>query len=422
MTESLPRARDRSRPHDVVLWGATGFTGQLVAEYLVEHMKETGLRLALAGRNTTKLEKVRKHLAAIDGTAAELPLLVGDSFDADALDAIARSTGVVCTTVGPYAKYGAELVRACVKNGTDYCDLTGETQFIRRMMDAHHEEAKRTGARIVHCCGFDSIPSDLGTLMMQNAMHERHGVWAHEVKFVMGESKGALSGGTFASMMHLLEEATRDPSVRRIMGHPYALNPEGERKGPDGSDQRGVRFDADLGLWTGPFLMAGVNTRVVRRSHALLGYPWGKDFSYSESMSFGEGLKGRATAAAVAGGLVGLMVAGAFGPTRKLLEKRGPAPGEGPSEKQREEGFFRVRLVAKADKNGKPIVLRGMVEGKKDPGYGETAKMLGESATCLALDGAHLTSEGGVLTPASAMGTVLLRRLRAAGMSFDVMA
>ncbi|HJL16627.1 MAG TPA: saccharopine dehydrogenase NADP-binding domain-containing protein [Sandaracinaceae bacterium LLY-WYZ-13_1] len=420
MASDLPRTRDRSRRFDVVLWGASGFTGRLVAEYLVRHYADTDLRLALAGRNEGKLEDVRRGLAAIDDRAADLPILTGDSFDRASLDAIAADAEVVCTTVGPYAKYGGELVAACVAYGTDYCDLTGETHFIRRMIDAHQDEAEKTGARIVHCCGFDSIPSDLGTLVVQDAFHERHGRYAEEVRFVAGESRGGVSGGTAASMIELLEEAAEDRSVRRILGDPYALNPEGERTGPDGSDQQGVRYDEDLDMWTGPFVMAAINTRIVRRSHALMGYPWGRDFRYSESMSFGGGPKGLLTSVVVTGVLGGVVAGSALPPVRVLLKKRLPKPGEGPSAEQREKGFFRVRLVAKGrDEAGNPATLRGLVEGQNDPGYGETAKMLGESAVCLALDGASLEAGGGIRTPASTMGLRLVERLRDAGMTFD---
>lgn len=403
------------RPFDVVLWGATGFTGQLVAEYLVKHHLADGLKLAVAGRNEAKLAEVR---AGLGPAAKDLPLLLGDSFDEEALSSIAQRAKVVCTTVGPYAKYGEALVDACVRHGTHYCDLTGETPFIRRMIDRHHEAAKKSGARIVHCCGFDSIPSDLGTWMMQEGMKERHGVYAKEVRFYAGESKGGFSGGTLASMMNLMKEARRDPSVRKILGHPYALNPEGERKGPDGSDPMGVAKDPYLELWTGPFVMASINTRVVRRSHALRGYPWGEDFRYSERMTFGKGAKGRVAATAVAGGLAAFVGAATLDVGRKALEKILPSPGEGPDAQARQEGYFKIRFVALADTDRGEVELRGLVVGQNDPGYGETSKMLGESAVCLAKD--ELDSEPGVTTPSVAMGPQLIERLRRAGMTFEV--
>lgn len=409
---TLPRPHDRSRRFDIVLFGATGFTGRLVAEYLAEHYGDSGVRIALAGRNRGKLEEVRRGLPKV---ANGWPILIADSHDRASLDAVAKDASVVCTTVGPYAKYGAELVAACVARGTDYCDLTGETQFVRRMIDQHHAAAKKTGARIVHCCGFDSIPSDLGTLMMQHASQERFRAPLQKLTYFAGETKGGFSGGTVASMLNLFEEIQRDKSVLKILGNPYALNPEGERKGPDGSDQKGVRFDRDLGQWTAPFVMAAINTRVVRRSNAILGYPWGKDFRYAEVMSTGKGPRGLARATAITSFLGGFMGAAAIDPIRKLLASRVlPKPGEGPSKQARDQGFFVTRFVGKTA-DGRE--LRGRVAGTSDPGYGETAKMLAESALCLALGG---PSDGGVRTPASTMGMLLVERLRQAGMTFEV--
>ncbi|MEX1363604.1 MAG: saccharopine dehydrogenase NADP-binding domain-containing protein [Nannocystaceae bacterium] len=412
-------SRDRSRPYDIVLWGATGFTGRLVAEHLVRTRADGGLRLALGGRSRDKLEQVRAHLATIDSAAAELPLELADSFDGAALDAMVAKATVVCTTVGPYSKYGAELVAACVRQGTHYCDLTGETPFIRKMIDEHHEAARESGTRIVCCCGFDSIPSDLGTLMMQRAMQQRHGVPAREVKLAVQSTKGGFSGGTVASMIEITKAARADSEVRRVLLDPYGLDPADGRRGPDGRDPRGVGFDDDFDGWTAPFVMAAINTRVVRRSNALQGYAYGEDFSYQEFMTFRRGVKGRLMAGAVAQGMNAMMIGVALEPTRALLQRFVlPAPGEGPSEQEREEGFFKMRLLARAEVDGKPAQLRGRVEGFKDPGYGGTAIMLGESARCLAID--PLDSEGGITTPAAAMGDALLSRLRGAGMVFSV--
>lgn len=408
----------RERELDVVVWGATGFTGQLVSEYLIDRYPDGALQLGLGGRDRQKLEAVRTRLAAAHPGAAELPLVVGDSFDAASLDALASRTRVVCTTVGPYAKYGAELVAACVRQGTDYCDLTGEVQFIRRMIDAHHDAAKQNGTRIVHCCGYDSIPSDLGTLLLQETSRERHGASCREVKLFAGESKGSMSGGTIASMLNVLDEARRDRDVRRVIADPYALNPEGERRGPDGPDPMRVRRDPDLGMWVGPFVMAAINSRVVRRSNALSGYAYGRDFRYSEEMSFGRGVRGLFRATAFTAGLGAFMAAANARVTRGLLEHKLPQPGEGPSREQREAGYFVTRLIGKATDPG--MQMRVRVEGQHDPGYGETSRMLGESAACLALDRDQPGTPGGILTPASAMGLRLVERLRDAGMVFDV--
>ena len=409
---TLPRTRDRSREFDIVLWGATGFTGRLVAEYLVRNYLggEAGLRLALAGRNKAKLEEVANEVGA-----PQLPLLIGESFDADSLNAIAAKAEVLITTVGPYAKYGAEIVAACVRNGTDYCDLTGETNFIRAMIDAHEDEAKRTGARIVHCCGYDSIPSDLGTLMVQEAFKRRHGGYASQVKMASVQMRGGPSGGTIASMFNMVDELKENPGLRKIMGNPYALNPKGVR-GPDKGDQTGARFDKDLDMWTGAFIMAGINTRVVRRSHALMGLPWGEDFRYSEVTGTGKGVKGWSRAASIGIGMVAFMGSAALPFTRSFVEKRLPSPGEGPSKEVRENGAFKTLLVALG--NGQ--AERAVVADQRDPGYGSTAVMLSEAAICLALEGARLSSEGGILTPATAMGMRLVERLRAAGLTFEV--
>jgi short subunit dehydrogenase-like uncharacterized protein len=411
-----------SRRFDVVVWGATGFTGKLVAEYLARHQGiGAGLSWALAGRSLEKLEGVRTALAADVPRASELPLLLGDGKDRASLDIIAREARVIITTVGPYSLHGRLLVGACVDAGTDYVDLAGETPFIRAMIDEHHVRAKQTGARIVHSCGYDSIPSDLGVLMLQDHAQRKYGARCPSIKFFAGESKGGMSGGTVASMLNLFEEATHDKRVRRIAADPYALDPGRETRGPDGRDQAGVRWDAETARWTAPFLMAAINTRIVRRSNALLGYAYGKDFRYSEAMSFGSGPKGFLTATAVTAALGGFVVAAAAKPVRNLLARTVlPMPGEGPSREQRENGHFTSRLYGTAVGERGAANLLATVKGTSDPGYGETAKMISESALSLVRDGSAIRHEGGVLTPASCMGMPLVERLRRAGMTFEV--
>lgn len=407
-----PRARDRSREFDIVLWGATGFTGKLVADYLARNYldRDRGVRLALAGRNEEKVQAVAGEIGKPD-----LPIIVADSFDRASLDAMAARAEVVISTVGPYAKYGAELVAACVQAGTDYCDLTGESPFVRDMIDSHHDEAKRTGARIVHCCGYDSIPSELGTLMVQEAFKERHGRYADEVKMAAGETSGGMSGGTLASLLNLADELKENPQLRKVLGDPYALNPEGIR-GPDKSDQSGVRFDKDFDMWTGPFLMAAVNTRVVRRGHALMGLPWGEGFRYSEVMTTGKGFQGWSRAAAFAAGIPAFVASVMFPLSRPFVLKRLPEPGQGPSEETMAKGYFKSRFIALGDGQA----VHGLVADRRDPGYGSTAVMISEAALCLALQGNELQSEGGILTPASAIGMPLIDRLRAAGLTFEI--
>ncbi|MCK6510846.1 saccharopine dehydrogenase NADP-binding domain-containing protein [Myxococcota bacterium] len=406
------------RKYDVILWGATGFTGQLVASYLARQYGTDGTRLrwAMAGRNQQKLTQVRDSLLPTPSESAQIPLLQGDSDDLDSLKALAKQTRVICTTVGPYAKYGEKLVAACVEEGTHYCDLTGEPQFIRRMIDAHHDQAQANKVRITHCCGFDSIPSDIGTLLVQEEMHKRHNTYCEEVKYYAGPSSGGFSGGTIASMMVLLEEA-KDKKVRRILGDPYGLNPKDSPRGPDGSDQMNVRWDADLQRWTAPFVMASINTRIVRRTNALLGFKYGQDFRYSEVMSLPKGWRGWWMGQTVSLGMLGFTAVSSIKPLRKLLQATIlPAPGQGPSPEAQEKGYFTTYLLGKAKEHR----LYGFIRGERDPGYGSTAIMLAESAICLAKDQAKLPQQYGILTPATAMGHPLIERLRAAGFTLEV--
>ena len=421
--------RLEDRPLDVVLFGATGFTGKLVAEYLAAHAGESGVRWAIAGRSEPKLEAVRQELAKKDEALAVLPIRVADSHDVATLDALVPQARVVCTTVGPYAKHGLELARACARHGTSYCDLTGEPNFVRAVIDQCHEQARETRARLVSCAGYDSIPSDLGAHMAWDYAKRTHGEGLSWVKIFTGRTKGAASGGTVASALGIMEAAKESREVRRLLLDPHGLDPVpgAAPRDPFEDDQRGVRFDQDLGRWTAPFVMASVNARIVRRSHALLreeatgsgrsgGY--GERFRYNEAMSFGRGPRGLVTASLVTAGIGGFFAAAAFPLTRRLLERRVlPAPGEGPSREAIESGYFEMHVLAETE-SGKR--LRGRIAGTRDPGYGETAKMLSETAMCLAKDGARLDARFGVLTPASAMGMRLVERLRAAGMTFDM--
>jgi short subunit dehydrogenase-like uncharacterized protein len=404
------------RDFDLVVWGATGFTGALVAEYLLAHYgvgKE--LRWAIAGRSEEKLEKLRH---ALGPDAVALPEIVADSHDEAKLSAMAEKTRVVISTVGPYAKYGSPLVAACVARGTHYCDLAGEAQWIRKMIDEHHEEAQKTGARIVHCCGFDSVPMDIGVWFLQEEARRRHGDYCKSIMLLVKATKGGPSGGTMASVLNLIKEARADKSVARVLGNPYSLNPPEERRGPDGSDQRGVKFDKLANTWTAPFVMAGINTKVVRRSHALQDYPYGKDFRYREAVMMGKGAGSWLKASTMTAGLGAFVTAASFNFTRGLLERFVvPKPGEGPGAELRESGFFDLRQYGELP-DGK--VIRTRITGDRDPGYGSTSKMLAESGVCLAEN--ELAIGGGVLTPAAAMGDALLSRLREnAGLTFEVL-
>ena len=404
------------RTFDIVVWGATGFTGALVAEYLLAQYGLGGdLRWAIAGRSQEKLDSVKAELGA---DAADLATLVADSFDEESLAAMTASTKVVITTVGPYAQYGSPLVAACVANGTHYCDLAGEAQWIRRMIDTHHDAAVASGARIVNCCGFDSVPMDIGVWFLQDEARQRYGSYCDAITMLVKATKGGPSGGTIASMLNIIKEARADRSVARVLVDPYALNPPGDREGPDGRDQQGVRYDDVAETWTAPFVMAGINTKVVRRSHALQGYPYGRDFRYREAVMMGKGASSWAKASTMTAALGGFVVASGFEFSRGLLEKHVlPKPGEGPSQSQRDNGFYDLRQFGQLPDGS---VIKSRIKGDRDPGYGSTSKMLAEAGVSLAVD--DLESAGGVLTPAAAMGGALLGRLQEnAGLTFEIL-
>jgi short subunit dehydrogenase-like uncharacterized protein len=402
------------RPWDIVLFGATGFTGALTAEYLARHAPGN-LKLALAGRSQEKLEALKSRLGE---AAAGWGVLEADTASPTSLATLAASTRVLVTTVGPYARHGLPLVEACARSGTHCCDLTGETQFMRRSIDSWDAAAKASGARIVHACGFDSIPSDLGMLTLHGFAKARglSGQFSRATLAVV-RIKGGFSGGTVASMVNGIEEATADRAVRRLFADPYALSPDRAQEPALGAqrDQVGVHHDDFLGRWTAPFVMASINTRVVRRSNALLGYPYGRELRYRETTVL-RGFGGILFGWALSVGLGAVVASQLFGPTKNLAGALLPKPGEGPDKATRDSGFFQLRLEAETVEGER---MHADVAGTSDPGYGETAKMLSESALCLALDEAKLPQVAGVLTPATAMGMVLVDRLRAAGMTFE---
>lgn len=405
------------RDLDLILMGATGFTGRLVAEHLLaRHGVDGDLRWALAGRNREKLETVRSGLGE---AAVELPLIVADSHDRASLDQMVGRTRVVCTTVGPYALHGSDLVAACAEHGTDYCDLSGEVPWMHKMIDQHEAAARASGARIVHCCGFDSIPSDLGVWFLQQQARERHGQPAGRVRMRVKAAKGGLSGGTYASMLNIVEESRRDPETASVLKNPYALCPPEARKGPRQPYVSGPKFDPAVGSWMAPFIMAAINTRVVHRSNALQNHVYGSEFRYDEAVLTGPGLGGRMKAMTVSGGLGAFALGASLGPTRSLLKKLVlPKPGEGPTAEQREAGFFSI-LIHGEVAGGETI--RVQVKGDRDPGYGSTSKMLGEAAYTLARDLPSDASPGGFWTPATALGARLLDRLgEHAGVTFSL--
>lgn len=400
---------------DIVVWGATGFTGRLVAEYLAQrHPPGEAIKWAIAGRSEAKLKALRSELGA---GFSSLPTLTADSHDRASLDALCARTRVVCATVGPYAKHGGDLVAACAAAGVHYCDLAGEAQFMRAMIDAHEEAARASGARIVHACGFDSIPSDMGVYFLQQQAQAKTGQVCDEVRLYVKATKGGASGGTAASFVNAVKDSRGDRDKARALGDPYSLYPRNEKRGKDGGDLQRVAYDDHIEAWTGPFVMAAINTKVVRRGNAVAGFPYGRDFRYSEQTLLGKGVGAWAKGAMLTATLGGLVAGAAFGPTRSLLQRFVlPDPGEGPNEQQRESGFFNLLLLGL---NAGTEVVRVKVTGDRDPGYGSTSKMLGEAAVCLAAD--DLAVDGGFWTPASAMGDTLLSRLQEnAGLTFTV--
>jgi len=398
-----------NREYDVVLFGATGYTGRLVAEELVK--RAHGARIALAGRNAERLYLLRDQLGR-----STLPVLAGDIQDAGFLSQLARSTSVICSTVGPYAQHGEGLVAACAQAGTSYCDVTGEVPWMRRMIDRYSETAQRSGARLVHCCGFDSIPSDLGVWFLQAQARARFGKPCQHVRGAIMHVDGAPSGGTLASIDLLLQEARKDPSVAELLVDPYNLNPLSERSGPDGQDRALPRRDADYG-WTAPSLMATANTRVVRRTNAVLGYPYGRDFRYEEFLVAGPGLKGFAAATALTLATIAAVTSLALPPLAAITRRLMPKPGAGMTAAQLAAGSFAMELLGSTGSSR----IRVRVNTDRDPLYAATAIMLAEAALCLAQDKGQLTVGGGSWTPASLLGSMLVERLNQAGVRFVVM-
>lgn len=409
----MTSSRAPQRDYDVVVFGATSFVGQIFCRYLAgRHGVDGDLRWAIAGRNASKLDTVAAS------TGADVPRIVADASDRTGLDEMAASAKVIVSTVGPYAIHGSDLVAAVVEAGGDYCDLTGEVQWMRRMIDAHQARAEQTGARIVHACGFDSIPSDLGTWFTQQRAIEQFGEPCTEVRMAVAGAKGGLSGGTAASGMHMFEEMAADAQLRREILNPYVLAPVDMRRGPKQPGLAQPTRDDRFESWVGPFVMAPTNRAVVLRTHALLGQPWGRNFTYGETMLTGDGPVGGAKAWAMTAGLAAFAGAASVGPTRKLLAKLIPEPGAGPSEATRQAGWFDIRFVG-TTAAGDRIATK--VTGDQDPGYGSTGKMLGESAVAF-LDLEHGDVGGGFWTPASAFGDALIERLEAhAGVRFDVL-
>jgi short subunit dehydrogenase-like uncharacterized protein len=392
--------KDSSVPYDIVLFGATGFTGGLTAEYLAQQPGLAPYRFALAGRNRGKLEDVKRHLTGINPVCDRIALIEADSSDPDSLARMARQTRVVITTVGPYIQYGEPLVKACAEAGTDYVDLTGEPEFVERMMHAYGETARRTGARIVNCCGFDSIPHDLGALFTARQLPKDKPLSIEG--FV--RARGNFSGGTFHSAVTAMARMGEFRRWRKSVRAGHAERRQGRRL------KSGIRYRKELNSWVCP--MPTIDPQVVMRSARDLPDAYGSDFAYAHYMQ----VKRLPTVAAIMGGVGGLFVAAQIKPLREAVLKI-RQPGQGPSAEERAKGWFRVRFIGRSGdpRKGERVVVD--VTGG-DPGYGDTAKMLAESALCLAFD--SLPERAGFLTPAVAMGDALRLRLQKAGMKFEV--
>lgn len=406
------------RQHDLIIYGATSFVGEILCRYLAERIGFAGpVSWAIAGRSSKKLETLRDSLGK---DAASLEIFLADSGDEQALSTMCRSTRVVVSTVGPYALYGEKLIRACIGAGTDYCDITGEVQWIKRMIDAYEADAARSGSRVVHCCGFDSIPSDLGVHFLQRESVRSGKGPCTQIQMRVKGARGGFSGGTVASLVNVVKETLQDRELRRRISNPFFLCPPSTEPHPRQPSNNGPGYDGVSGGWIAPFIMAGINTKIVHRSNALADYPWGHGFLYDEAMSTGKGLSGRLVAYALSFAMGAFMAALAVPPLRRLLERFVlPKPGEGPSAEQQKKGFFDLRFHGTLADGSR---MTAKVTGDRDPGYGATAKMMGEAALCLAQDVSRESVPGGFWTPSTAMGDLLIERLSEnAGMSFSVM-
>lgn len=383
---------------DVIVFGASGYTGKLVAEYMgKEYGNDESISWAIAGRNKDKLSSVKKDLNLNE----RVSIIEVDSTNKDSLDSMTSSAKCILTTVGPYQLYGSSLVQSCSENGTDYVDLTGEPGWMYEMINAHQDTAKKSGARIVFSCGFDSIPFDLGVYFVQQAAQEKYGKPAKHVRGRVKAMNGEFSGGTIASLGATMATLKEKPELIQVLSNPFSLTEGFE--GPAQLDDSKVLLDEKLNMWVAPFVMAPINTKNIHRSNALLGHAYGEDFCYDEMMIAGEGEEGK-------------QIADAMNSSNPMGGDNLPQPGEGPSKESREQGNYDVLFFADFDEGS----IEARVTGDMDPGYGSTSKMIAESALCLIQDCEDLS--GGMYTPAPAMGEKLIKRLtKNAGLTFDIL-
>ncbi len=405
-------AKNLSRRYDIVLYGATGFVGQQTVAYFAQHAK--GVNWAIAGRNRSKLEQVLRDCKV------RVPILVADAQDKAALNSLAASTRVMLSSAGPFALYGTALLAACVQQRTHYTDITGETPWVREMIDAHHAQAANDGTRIVPGCGFDSVPSDIGAFVVAQTMLQRHGVPCTQVKASFS-IRGGLNGGTLASIMNIMGQGQK-----QAFSQPFLLNPERTPSSFDAAHQDPIapHHDNDFNAWMGPFFMGPINTRVVRRSAALWqaagDTAYADHFYYQEYLRVGRGASGALMAAGLSAGSLATQGALQFAALRKITQALAPKPGQGPSEASMDNGSFRCQLIGTSAQGH---TVRATVSDEGDPGNRATTRMVCESALALVLDTDGLPGgpqRGGVLTPAFALGYSLVARLRAAGMCIEV--
>ncbi|KAG1666899.1 hypothetical protein FOA52_013533 [Chlamydomonas sp. UWO 241] len=427
-TAAMSSAR-AARPYDIVLWGASGFTGKLVAEHIARDYMGSGLRWALAGRDNAKLIAVREGLTKINPKCEAVPILIADALDSVQIGQVLSQTTVVLSTAGPFAKFGTTIVEQCVEQGTNYCDITGEIQWVKRSVKNFGDKAAAKGVRVVHCCGYDSVPSDMGALMMVDYIKRELGKKTDKVYTMVGLGKGGVSGGTIASAKNIIAtEPMAELSACASDAYYLAETVEGCTKGgAKPAPMRPTRFDdVDGGTWAGPWLMEGVNARIVQYSNALVKEPYGSDFKYIEALNAGKGWSGFATANTMALTLgvigLGLTVPG----LKTIFNYVAPAPGQGPSEEARKSGRWKHELVALTEEEPgvAPVVVKGVCGDSRDPGYWSTSRMILEAGLCMVLDDAKLKAsgcaQGGVLTASAALGMTLVERLRAAGFTFKV--
>ena len=386
---------------DIIIYGATSFVGQIMLEYLAEYTSQQDaepIKWAVAGRDESKLLTVKAQ-----NNLSHIEHIVADASDEAALSSMCAQTKVVISTVGPYALYGETLIKVCAESGTDYCDLTGEPQWIKAMLDKYEDVAKSSGARIINSAGFDSIPSDLGVYVLQKYALETTGKPAFQIKMRVRKIKGGASGGTIASMLNVVEEASKNPALRKLLVNPYVLCPAEHPFKQYQTNHKKAQFEEDTQIWIMPFIMAAINERIVHRSNALLGNRYGEHFLYDEAMSAQKGLQ----AWGITLGLGAFMVGASIKPIRNILAKHVlPKPGEGPSKEEQLAGMFDMRFYTTLGNGEKAVV---QVKGDRDPGYGSTAKMLTQAALCLAKDVPDVA--GGFSTPAAALNDALIRRL-----------